>query len=469
MTLTPSRSLSHTLRPHIVLTSLELSFAWKTVRKDTGEWDGHFLAVCDSPFSTTMYLPAEALLGRVTEQFLVHHLVGRYPLVFGPWCKALDLEAEYFSPISRSVIEILEHSQNAAFRSKYQWLMKVARHTLDTTFQASVAAINSHLAEPAVDGAEEEQDDHPSAVQLSDEDVLCQVLEQLFRIGVPQRRPKLATDIGTLLKGDDHNLIDSQDNATLEGATDVPLSWPDAEIADATAATARPSQQHGHMTEHAPDGRGTMEEQFPEGDNHAFTEHMCEDTCLAHGSAPDSDSATPLSNPHIGLALDLPNERNHSGSITTPHFRQTLGPSCFDYLDAVCMDLDTVTRHHPGEEFPFEELLEVDSIPLTHGQPDVNLILDDNFSLDDVEIGNTPRPFVDVPLSSDFDFVLFDPDDVAEPAAEDSNTDLLVNASPTNDDDTFRILEDEWWDAIETAPLCDEDAAASFVADLWVL
>lgn len=84
MTLTPSRSLSHTLRPHVVLASLELSFAWKTVRKDTGDWNSHFIPVCDSPFSATMYLPAETLLGRVTEQFLVQHLV---------WCVTLTRPA----------------------------------------------------------------------------------------------------------------------------------------------------------------------------------------------------------------------------------------------------------------------------------------------------------------------------------------------------------------------------------------
>lgn len=103
MTLTPSRSISHTLRPHVLLTSLELFFAWKTVRKDTEDWDGHFMAVCDSPFSPTMYLPAETLLGRVTKQFLVQHLVGRYPLIFGPWCKVREMYIPSFCAVEHAV------------------------------------------------------------------------------------------------------------------------------------------------------------------------------------------------------------------------------------------------------------------------------------------------------------------------------------------------------------------------------
>lgn len=103
MMLTPSRSISHTLRPHVLLISLELFFAWKTVRKDTEDWDGHFMAVCDSPFSPTMYLPAETLLGRVTKQFLVQHLVGRYPLIFGPWCKVREMLIPSFCAAEHAV------------------------------------------------------------------------------------------------------------------------------------------------------------------------------------------------------------------------------------------------------------------------------------------------------------------------------------------------------------------------------
>ncbi|KAI6121014.1 hypothetical protein EV401DRAFT_1952806, partial [Pisolithus croceorrhizus] len=477
-TLTPSRSISHTLRPHVLLTSLELSFAWKTVRKDTEDWDGHFMAVCDSPFSPTMYLPAETLLGRVTKQFLAQHLVGQ------TLCRRWTFEAEYFSPISRSIIDILEHSQNAAFLSRYHKLMKIARHTLDSIFQASAAAIKAHLAEPAIDEAEGEEDDHPSAARLSDEEVLCQVLEQIYRIGVPQRRPKLATDIGAFLKGDDHNLVDSQDSAHFEGATDVPLSWPDADVTGASVATVRLSHKYSHVTEHALDGRGTLEEQLPEGDNYSWMEHMCNDTCPTHSSAPVSNFARSLSDPHISLGLDLPNERNNTGTITTPHLRELLGSSGFDYLRGLCMDLDPFTRHRSsgngralGEESLLEGMLDIEPIQPTHARPESaeHLILDDNVNSyydfsDDIEIVNSPGPSADVAVSNDIDLLLSDPEDVAELAADDLDADLFVSDSPTTDDGAFRILQDERGDAIETPPLCDEDdVTAGFAADLWDL
>ncbi|KAI6166803.1 hypothetical protein EDD17DRAFT_1546075 [Pisolithus thermaeus] len=394
------------------------------------------MAVCDSPFSPTMYLPAETLLGRVTKQFLAQHLVGRYPLIFGSWCKVREtrwtFEAEYFLPISRSIIDILEHSQSAVFLSRYHKLMKI---------------------------------DHPSATRLSDEEVLCQVLEQIYRIGVPQRRPKLATDIGAFLKGDDHNLVDSQDSAHFEGATDVPLSWPDADVTGASVATVRLSHKYS--------------------DNYSCTEHMCNDTCPTHSSAPDSNFARSLSDPHVSLGLDLPNERNNTSSITTPHLRELSGSSGFDYLHALCMDLDPFTRHRSsgngralGEEYLLEGMLDIESIHPTHARPENagHLILDDNVgsyydSSDDIEIVNSPGPSADVAVSNDIDLLLSDPEDVAGLAADDLDADLFVSDSPTTDDGAFRILQDEWGDAIETPPLqCDEDdVTASFVADLWDL
>lgn len=328
--------------------------------------------------------------------------------------------------------------------------MKTARSTLDSVFQASVAAIKTHVLDLAVDGAEGEEDDHPSAASLSDEEVLCQVLEQIYRVGVPQRRLKLATDMGASLKGDDHNLVDSQDSAHFEGATDVPLSWPDADLA-----------------EHALDGRGTLEEQLPEGDNHSYMEHMCNDTCLTHSSAL-----------HNSLILDLQSEGIKAGSINTPYLPELLGSSCFDYLHTLCMDSDLFTRHRSGALGKESEgMPDIESIYPARGRPENagHLILDDNVdsyhgSSDDIEIMSSPGPFADVAVSNDLDLLLSDPEDVAEPAADDLDADLFVSDSPTTDDGTFRILQEEWGDATETPPLCDEDdVAASFVADLWDL
>lgn len=142
------------------------------------------------------------------------------------------------------------------------------------------------------------------------------------------------------------------------------------------------------------------------------------------------------------------------------------------------MDSDLFTRHRSGALGKESEgIPDIESIYPTRGRPENagHLILDDNVdsyhgSSDDIEIMSSPGPFADVAVSDDLDLLLSDPEDVAEPAADDLDADLFVSDSPTTDDGTFRILQDEWGDATETPPLCDEDdVAASFVADLWDL
>lgn len=72
VTLTPSRSLSHTSRPHAILVAVDLCYIWKTAgdREDSTGLLGDA-----SPFADNLYLPFELLLKRVTEQ-LFNQLVG---------------------------------------------------------------------------------------------------------------------------------------------------------------------------------------------------------------------------------------------------------------------------------------------------------------------------------------------------------------------------------------------------------
>lgn len=76
VTLTPSRPLPQPSRPYANLVSLHLAYIWRSVagRSDIDS-SGHFVEEA-GPFSPTLFLPAEALLNRVTEQFLIYHLVG---------------------------------------------------------------------------------------------------------------------------------------------------------------------------------------------------------------------------------------------------------------------------------------------------------------------------------------------------------------------------------------------------------
>ncbi|KAF9219253.1 hypothetical protein BS17DRAFT_804499, partial [Gyrodon lividus] len=137
VTLTPSRSLPYTSRPHANLVSLHLSYIWKTIGRRKDKDNSGDLMEDVNPFSPTLFLPTEALLNRVTIQFLTYHLVGRYPLIFGPWCKRLDMEMQYFPSIGRSITEIMNRSKSSSFLSKCNRLLKVARSRHKSVLQAS--------------------------------------------------------------------------------------------------------------------------------------------------------------------------------------------------------------------------------------------------------------------------------------------------------------------------------------------
>lgn len=74
VTLTPSRPLPYASRPHANLVSLHLAYIWRTVAGRSDVTDSAHLVEDSNPFSPTLFLPAEALLNRLTEQFLIYHL-----------------------------------------------------------------------------------------------------------------------------------------------------------------------------------------------------------------------------------------------------------------------------------------------------------------------------------------------------------------------------------------------------------
>lgn len=76
VTLTPSRPLPHPSRPHANLVSLHLAYIWRTVTGRSDIVNSRHLVEEINPFSPTLFLPAEVLLNRVTEQFLIYHLAG---------------------------------------------------------------------------------------------------------------------------------------------------------------------------------------------------------------------------------------------------------------------------------------------------------------------------------------------------------------------------------------------------------
>ncbi|KAG1822526.1 uncharacterized protein BJ212DRAFT_1328570 [Suillus subaureus] len=224
ITLTPSRSLSHTSRPHAILVELDLCYIWKTA----GNREGSINLLSDaSPFADNLYLPFELLLKRVTEQ-LFNQLVGRYPLIFGTWCRRLDMESEYFSSVAQSVLEIMGRSPNPHFIARCKRLIKTARARHQSVLRTSVAALSLCFA--SRDSEDSDEGEQISAPNLTPEAVLCESLEQIFRAGVPQTRFKsqVITARSTLLTssaGDDDRLI--EDDAIINNTQiDCPLAWP---------------------------------------------------------------------------------------------------------------------------------------------------------------------------------------------------------------------------------------------------
>ncbi|KAG1749226.1 hypothetical protein EDB19DRAFT_1681397 [Suillus lakei] len=223
ITLTPSRSLSHTSRPHAILVAVDLCYIWKTA----GDREDSTNLLSDaSPFADNLYLPFELLLKRVTEQ-LFNQLVGRYPLIFGTWCRRLDMESEYFPSVAQSVLEIMRRSPNPHFVARCKRLIKTARARHQSVLQASAAALSLCFAPR--DTEDSDEGEQINASKLTPEAVLCESLEQIFRVGVPQTRFKsqVIAARSTLLTssaGDDDQLI--EDDAILNSTeVNFPLAW----------------------------------------------------------------------------------------------------------------------------------------------------------------------------------------------------------------------------------------------------
>lgn len=69
-------------------------------------------------------------------------------------------------------------------------MSQVARSQHKFILHASATAL-SCTNDDTADTLEEEIDDLPATPALTDEQILCESLEQLFRVGVPQRRFKV--------------------------------------------------------------------------------------------------------------------------------------------------------------------------------------------------------------------------------------------------------------------------------------
>jgi hypothetical protein len=99
VTLTPSRSVSHTSRPHAILVAVDLCYIWKTA----GDCEDSTNLLSDaSPFADNLYLPFELLIKRVTEQ-LFNQLVGCVSAVWTEYMRSYMTQT--LSPYLRHVVQ----------------------------------------------------------------------------------------------------------------------------------------------------------------------------------------------------------------------------------------------------------------------------------------------------------------------------------------------------------------------------
>lgn len=128
-----------TLPAHLQLIALDLDYVWQTNSKATsGRLD-----TAINPFARHLSLPYLTATDNTVGRFVSFHLVRRasfyslsgvgmfnpigrrYPLIFGPWCKQLDVESNFFPSILISIQSIMERSRNPVFRDTCQDLFKV--------------------------------------------------------------------------------------------------------------------------------------------------------------------------------------------------------------------------------------------------------------------------------------------------------------------------------------------------------
>ncbi|EGN98035.1 hypothetical protein SERLA73DRAFT_74291 [Serpula lacrymans var. lacrymans S7.3] len=194
-TLTSSQSLPHSSLPHAKLLSVDLLYIWKA-KQPTYKDSPNSAAFLDaaSPFSSQIFLPIESILHRVTGH--------RYPLIFGPWCKKLDLENYYSTSISSSVLDVINRSKNPFFVSECRRLLRMARSYNSTFFHASAATLLACHGQfdTVIDNNEKLKYtlDH----SYSDQEALRMSMERIYKNGVPCPRFKPVVPIPGLVPTD---------------------------------------------------------------------------------------------------------------------------------------------------------------------------------------------------------------------------------------------------------------------------
>ncbi|THV03838.1 hypothetical protein K435DRAFT_962184 [Dendrothele bispora CBS 962.96] len=172
----------------VFLREIHIQYSWQISKSHEGS------SRLASPFSSHLSLPFRGLVDNVVSRFATWHLVRRYPLIFGSWCKQLDTEASFFPVIFRSILEMVKRSSDSSFRTRVKELLKIMKRQHLQLFKDSYSSLSEYLdLDPNFADRQEIKINQETAFYLS--------MELLYRNG--SKRP--------ILKCSGSNMINRSD------------------------------------------------------------------------------------------------------------------------------------------------------------------------------------------------------------------------------------------------------------------
>ncbi|KAF8890043.1 hypothetical protein CPB84DRAFT_1785251, partial [Gymnopilus junonius] len=103
-----------------------------------------------NPFSRRLSLPFLAVINEAVPSLVTFQFVRRYPLIFGSWCKQLDVERQFFGSIYASISRVLGRSQNSDFRGRSEELLQLLQGRVASSSDAAATTLSNYLK--AVEG-----------------------------------------------------------------------------------------------------------------------------------------------------------------------------------------------------------------------------------------------------------------------------------------------------------------------------
>ncbi|KAJ8469269.1 hypothetical protein ONZ45_g16947 [Pleurotus djamor] len=167
------------------------------------------------------------MLADVHQKF-ISRLVKRYPLIFGLWGRGLKQEATFFSPIARSISNIISRSPNQTFRNQATTLINKLRERHASSVTASTSALSQYLGDKSLTAVAS------SSPHLGTEESICSALTILYKSGTtrPQFRP---TELAAQEKDDVLFTEAAHDTGTLQATPSPDQPFLDLPIADEDA------------------------------------------------------------------------------------------------------------------------------------------------------------------------------------------------------------------------------------------